>query len=116
MNDMFRCLYDAGNVACKLGLEFAERNGDIIVNAKEITRLNNGKQFDSNEVLTQVKRAINEKEIEYDKEFYLKTIEYITNIDLPSGTEHVIYYQFACMIIDRMMNFPEYEGTGFGKE
>jgi len=112
-DDIFQCYYNAGNIACLLGLEFSvkKQKPDVIIRDNNCEH----NQFDSKDVIHQVECAIAEKEKEYNRPFYLKTIEYAPNIALPSLTEHVIYYRFACMIIDRMMNSSEYEGTGIEK-
>jgi len=105
--NFYRCIYFSPLTVCLLGLEFNNNEQSQIDFA--IHHLDTGKSVltDSNDVLMQVMDAAKEKELEYNRPFFMKSIEYVDNDYVHDLKE---YYRLAQRIIDRIMNFPGYDG------
>jgi len=113
-NEFYRCIYHSNVTTCLLGLEFSDKDEQMHVISHELPHPSNV-LVTPEAIKEQIRKAVKEKEKEYNQSFYIKSIEYVKYDQITSELAGTIYYDFACMIIDRMMNFPEYEGSGFGK-
>jgi hypothetical protein len=109
-NQLYRCVFEGAESSCLLGLEFSDEFCDVFLLGHE-TKYSSQKYVEPNNILSQVLKAKEEKEKEYKKTFNIKTIEYVKYDNIPLEYIDTIYYTFACRIIDRIMNFPEYEGN-----
>lgn len=107
-DNFFRCIWETGSKSCFLGLAFSgnteKRPMSILVHH---FKTGNPILTTPEQVRQDVLEALTEKEAEYQRLFTIETVEYFDNDYIPDGR---IYYEFTQRIIDRMMNFPEYEG------
>ena len=105
----FRCIHQGAASHYLVGLEFSDTEQaqvDFVIHHHTVGKSD---LTDSSDVLPQVMDAIKEKEQEYQRPFYVKTIEFVDNDEVFD----IRVYNFAAKnIIDRIINFPEYEGEG----